>query len=115
MHRRSSELNQNMVKLIFRGLGFISIYLILAVGTVFASVYAWSLISGQLELTRWHDAIVSNKNVLFFFNLMAIGAGAGFAGSKMKGRFRKILVWCMGGLLIFMIWILYIWMAGAPQ
>lgn len=61
--------------------------------TVVAAIAAMWLLDNSLDITtaaaeagRWREVIISNKTVLFFFNLILIGVVGGAISSRFKHR-----------------------------
>ena len=61
--------------------------------TIAAAITAMLLLDNSLDITtaaaeagRWREVIISNKTVLFFFNLILIGVVGGAISSRYKHR-----------------------------
>lgn len=60
-----------------------------------------TVVTGSRELLFWDTTIISNKNALFFFNLMAIGGFGGYVSSKAKSQKLKALILVITYTLVF--------------
>ena len=63
----------------------------------------YDICTGEVELTRWKCHTESSKSFMFLFNLIVIGGASGYFGSTVKDRRRKIIIFTLGAILLFLV------------
>ena len=65
------------------------------------------LITGTEGLTGWTETVISSKNALFFFNIIAVGMMGGYIASRYRSR-KVMYALIQGGTLLAVIVVGYI-------
>lgn len=57
---------------------------------VFSAVTLYSIIhtKGLLELERWNETVISNKNAMFFFVLMSLAFGGTYLSTRLPKKYK---------------------------
>tara|TARA_B100000949_G_scaffold133625_1_gene117714 strand:+ start:1010 stop:1312 length:303 start_codon:yes stop_codon:yes gene_type:complete len=73
-------------------------------------LFAWMakpLVTGVEGLTSWTETIISSKNALFFFNIIAVAMMGGYLASRYRDR-KTIYITIQVGTLIAVLIVGYV-------